>query len=84
MLKCLLYFPFLFEIYYPSNLKKFRVAASVDSNKMSVENLGMCFGPVIFRSGGSRDLGQELVEADKQKRLVAFLIKHRQTLFTPR
>lgn len=62
----------------------FRVSACEESNKMTVENLGMCFGPVIFRSSGSRDLSQELLEADKQKRLVAFLIKYRQTLFTPR
>merc|ERR1712130_1072700 len=59
-----------------------RVAEHEGQNKMGVSNLGVCFGPVLFRSlQASRDLAHGIKEVENQKRLVSFLIKHRQHLF---
>lgn len=66
----------------------FRISMSSGENKMNAHNLGVCFGPVIFRStnhgspdGSAASLSKGVEEAQNQKELASFLITNRTALF---
>jgi len=65
-----------------------RISMSSGENKMNAHNLGVCFGPVIFRStnhgspdGSAASLSKGVEEAQNQKELASFLITNRTALF---
>ena len=60
----------------------FRVGKFNEKNKMTIHNLGVCFGPVIFRSSsGNSSFSKGIEEAQNQQELVSFLITNKTALF---